>query len=91
MPYYLLYLDLLLDPQPVKAVLQDLEVVNEINFRPGIPFYLVEGDFFGVGCIEELAVDVAGPELLYFGEGEQEDVVEPVDDVEAGGGGAFRS
>ena len=40
--------------------------------------------FFGVGCVEDLAIDISRSELLNFGEMSDEEVVDPIYDLVSG-------
>jgi len=44
----------------------------------------MEGHSLRICSIEELAVNIAGTQLLYFSQGEQQGVVDPVNYREAG-------
>jgi hypothetical protein len=50
-----------------EGVLEDLEVVDEVDFVVGIPLEFRERDSFGVSAVEQKTVDNARSQLLYFG------------------------
>lgn len=59
--------------------------MNVINLVVGIPFKFGKRHSLGVGAIEEQTVDNAGSQLLDFGHADLEDLVNPVNDMIAGG------
>lgn len=50
---------MLVDVQTLEGGLQNFEVMQEIGLQIGLPFDFVEWHFLGVGCVQQLAVDVA--------------------------------
>jgi len=43
----------------LKAILKDLEVINEVYFLIGIPFDLVKRHFVWIGGIQKMAIYVS--------------------------------
>ena len=76
---------MLVDVQALEGGLQNFEVMQEIGLQIGLPFDFVEWHFLGVGCVQQLAVDVARTQLLDFCEVSDSEVVDPLHDVMPGG------
>lgn len=80
----LLDLDVLEDAQFGEALLEDLEVGDELVVELSLPVYLSQWDFVGVEDVDQLAVDRTGAQLLDLGEVGLEEVVHPAQQLPAG-------
>lgn len=80
----LLDLDVLEDAQFGEALLEDLEVGDELVVELGLPVYLSQWDLVGIEDVDELAVDRTRAQLLDLGEVGLEEVVHPAQQLPAG-------
>lgn len=55
---------MLLDPQPIKARLENLEIANELIVQPRLPIHFRNGDFARIDDIHDLAIDTPCTEGL---------------------------
>lgn len=67
-----------------EAALEYFEIEDEIDLQLCLPFDSMEGHFPRIGCIEQVAVDVACSQLFDLRELELQGGVDPVEQFSAG-------
>lgn len=79
------YVDVLVYAKTIEGSLKYFEVVEEVDLEVCLPLHFVQWHFLWECCIQKLAIYVSGAKLLDFGEMSDQKVVDPVNDLVAGG------